>query len=160
MSVMSKKTKAPFQIRQGDVFLTRVDDVPTDATASEERNERGLILQHGEVTGHAHRVPHRAASMYRSETDARFMRVTAPVPLLHEEHQTRCSLCTASFSIATHYESGGDVVEAKRYMCDDHSTPLARKLEHPGETVVPPGVYRVSIHAEYVPGELPRQVVD
>lgn len=102
--------------RQGDVLIVAVDSIPDDATAL-ARTKRGVVLAEGEVTGHAHRIPSRHASLYRTETDARYLRVMGPAPvaLRHEEHQT---------------------VE------------------------LPPGNYRVSIHREYQPGELPRQVQD
>jgi hypothetical protein len=101
-------------LRQGDVLLHLIDSMP-DEVSEIDRGNQDLILAHGEVTGHAHRVASRHAKMYRSESDQRFMRVTAPVALAHEEHTA---------------------------------------------VTIPPGVYRVSIHAEYVPGALPRQVAD
>lgn len=102
--------------RQGDVLIVAVDSIPAAVTAV-KRTKRGVVLAEGEVTGHAHRIPSRSAKLFRTEEDARFMRVMGPAPvrLEHEEHKT---------------------VE------------------------IPPGQYRVSIHAEYVPGELPRQVAD
>jgi hypothetical protein len=109
--------KKPVLYRQGDVLLELIDE-PIPTTAVElDRGDRDLILQEGEVTGHAHRIPSRSATLYRTETDARYMRVMGPAPvaLNHEEHTT---------------------VE------------------------LPPGNYRVTIHAEYQPGELPRQVAD
>jgi len=99
--------------------------------------------------------------MYRTEVDARYMKVTAPVALMHEEHKTRCALCQPSkFVIATHYDGLASGIEAKRYMCEQHITDKATKLKEPGATIVPPGVYQIVIHAEYQPGELPRQVAD
>jgi len=102
--------------RQGDVLIVAVDEIPAEAAAL-PRSHRGIILAEGEVTGHAHRIPSRSATLYRTEQDARFMRVMGPAPvaLNHEEHTT---------------------------------------------VKIPPGNYRVSIHTEYVPGELPRQVAD
>lgn len=116
---MSKKktqqqAQAPTMYRQGDVLIVRVDAMPA-ATPVERAADRDLILQEGEITGHAHRIASRYAKLYRTEMDARFMRVTAPVALTHEEHHT---------------------VE------------------------IPPGDYQITIHAEYSPGELPRQVAD
>lgn len=110
---MTKKTKL---YRQGDVLLIasnseRIDTMRAIPTA----DGADLIIQEGEITGHAHRMVSRHAAMYRSETDQRYLRVTAPTPLTHEEH---------------------------------------RAIE------IPPGVYRVTIHSEYQPGELPRQVAD
>jgi hypothetical protein len=102
--------------RQGDVLIVTVDAVPSGITEV-PRSKRGVVLAEGEVTGHAHRIPSRHASLYRSENDARYLRVMGPAPvaLNHEEHTT---------------------------------------------VKIPPGDYRVTIHAEYVPNELPRQVAD
>lgn len=107
-------TVGRLMLRQGDVLIERVDDIPRGASEM-KRTKRGVVLAEGEVTGHAHRIPSRSATLYRTEMDQRFMRVTAPVRLEHEEHVA---------------------VE------------------------IPPGAYRVHIHAEYQPGELPRQVAD
>jgi len=105
--------------RQGDVLLERISDVDEPSATETElpRSKRGLVLQEGEVTGHAHRIPQRHASLYRDESDRRFLRVMGPAPvkLEHEEHHT---------------------------------------------VTLPPGLYQVTIHAEYQPGELPRQVAD
>ncbi len=108
---MSKSKK---MYRQGDVLIVAVDSIPESATEV-PRSRRGVVLAEGEVTGHAHRIPSRSAKLFRTEMDARFMRVTAPVALNHEEHKT---------------------------------------------VDIPKGNYRISIHTEYVPGELPRQVQD
>lgn len=104
----------PKMYRQGDVLIVSVDSIPTGAKPI-ARTKRGVVLAEGEVTGHAHRIPSRSATLYHSESDARYMRVTAPVALNHEEHST---------------------------------------------VKIPAGNYRVTIHAEYVPGALPRQVED
>lgn len=110
---MSKSLK---MFRQGDVLIVAVVSIPSNVIAV-KRSKRGVVLAEGEVTGHAHRIPSRSASLYRSESDARFLRVMGPAPvaLNHEEHKT---------------------------------------------VSIPPGRYKVVIHAEYVPGELPRQVAD
>ncbi len=102
--------------RQGDVLIERVESMPDDATKI-PRSKRGVVLAEGEVTGHAHRIPSRTASLYRSESDARYLRVMGPAPvaLKHEEHTA---------------------------------------------VVIPSGDYRVTIHAEYSPGQLPRTVAD
>jgi len=102
--------------RQGDVLIVSVDNIPEDVKEI-SRTKRGVVLAEGEVTGHAHRIPSRHVNLYRSETDARYLRVMGPAPvaLRHEEHTT---------------------------------------------VKIPPGNYRVIIHQEYQPGELPRQVED
>lgn len=104
----------PIMYRQGDVLIVAVDSIPSDAIHI-KHTSRGVVLAEGEVTGHAHRIPSRHARLYRTETDARYMRVTAPVQLKHEEHTT---------------------------------------------VKIPPGNYRVTIHHEYQPAELPRAVAD
>lgn len=117
MTKTTKESPMPKTIyRQGDVLIERVDTIPAGVTTL-PRDKRGVILADGEVTGHAHRIAHRSASLHRTELDARYLRVMGPAPvaLTHEEH-------------------------------------TAVKL--------PPGNYRVTIHAEYQPGELPRQVAD
>lgn len=60
------------------IDITKLTEVP--------RESGHIILAYGEVTGHAHRIPHRSAKLYRDESDARFLRATAPVTLRHEEH--------------------------------------------------------------------------
>jgi hypothetical protein len=148
----------PISYRQGDVFLTLVDAVPADAKPVKARGARGLVLQEGEVTGHAHRIPSRRASLMRTEEDARYMRGTAPVALRHEEHKTMCEICPRIPGVvATHVQGEGHELS---YFCDAHRVPRARKLGEPGELVIPAGNYLVTIHAEYSPGELPRQVAD
>lgn len=163
---MKKIEEPPFQIRQGDVLLVAVDAIPAGAELVPLDPAHGLVLAEGEVTGHAHRIPHRhatgAAAAYHSETDARFMRVTAPVPLRHEEHKTRCALCpeipfaVATARIATDFTAAG-------YLCTEHTAASDAdivSLAEPGATDIPAGDYRVTIHAEYEPGELPRNVAD
>jgi hypothetical protein len=107
-----KTTK--LKLRQGDVLLVAINKMPTDAVEI-PRTKRGVVLAEGEITGHFHGIRSRSATLYRTEMDARFLRVTAPVGLSHQEHTT---------------------------------------------VKIPPGDYSVIIHAEYVPGELPRTVTD
>lgn len=158
--------KRPIQIRQGDVFVEYVDELPAAVTELPADPKRGVVLAEGEATGHAHRVPKRHAgriAQLRSETDARFLRVTAPVPLRHEEHKTRCAICPADAPLATSIataklESG---YGRDAYRCATHAVGAeVIALAEPGATVLPRGEARVTIHAEYQPGELPRQVAD
>ncbi len=99
--------------RQGDVLIVAVNEIPESQPVAREQDH--VVLAHGEVTGHSHRIASRHATLMRTEADVRYMRVTAPVELRHEEH-----------------------------------SPVK----------IPPGNYRVTIHAEYVPGALPRRVED
>jgi hypothetical protein len=106
--------------------LEAIETIP-DAVTELPRSERGVILAEGEVTGHAHRIPSRSAKLYRTEQDARFLRVMGPAPVAAGKRPV-----------------GGVTLEHE---------------EHDPVTL-PPGNYRVSIHAEYQPGELPRTVAD
>ena len=160
----AKDRKMPKMYRQGDVMIVAVDTVPDNA-AEVPRTARGLVLAEGEVTGHAHRIPSRHAKLYRTEDDARYMRVTAgktPAVLEHEEHKTACghgvdddgnTIAIACGALATYTD--GSV-----YRCDDHRVQRTNTAIQAGSTMIPPGNYRVSIHREYQPGELPRPVAD
>ena len=91
-------------LRQGDVLVVAVDSIPDNATEI-KRNALGVVLAEGEVTGHAHRIPSRHATLYRSESDARFLRVMGPAPvaLNHEEHST-VKIPPGSYQIRIHQE--------------------------------------------------------
>ena len=70
--------------RHGDVIIAPVKSVPRQATP-----RAGLILAHGEVTGHSHRVETGArAELFEIERQL-FLRVLgSPARVVHEEHQT------------------------------------------------------------------------
>jgi hypothetical protein len=74
-------------IRQGDVLLVPVDEIPAGAMPVARDNGR-LVLAYGEVTGHAHVVdaPEADATLLTTEQNERFLRLMAPAPLVHEEH--------------------------------------------------------------------------
>jgi hypothetical protein len=76
-------------IRQGDVLLVEVDELP-EGTAIVPRDNGRLILAYGEVTGHAHVVdapPAEAVLLTTTEND-RFLQLVTSAPLVHEEHAT------------------------------------------------------------------------
>lgn len=73
--------------RQGDILLVRVDgEVPRGARVVDREGD-SVVLAHGEVTGHRHRIRSRDADLYEVESE-RFLRVRGPVDLVHEEHAT------------------------------------------------------------------------
>jgi hypothetical protein len=78
-------------IRQGDVCLVRVKAIPKDAVAVADTGKK-LVLALGEATGHHHRFEFMDTShnvkMFQTGTGTRYLDVTAPVDLLHEEHST------------------------------------------------------------------------
>jgi hypothetical protein len=90
-----------FTIRQGDVALVLVPALPAGCTAIPLDKGR-IVLAYGEVTGHAHAIADHAVSeaaaaeiaeaaiarakLWRAPDGSRFLQVTAPVTLKHEEH--------------------------------------------------------------------------
>lgn len=75
-------------LRQGDVILVPISAIP-DGVKKMKRDVQGrLVLAEGEVTGHAHAILDRAADLYGSELETRFLRVLTEggVELRHEEH--------------------------------------------------------------------------
>jgi hypothetical protein len=78
--------------RQGDVLLLALDpEALPESARSEPRRGGRVVLTEGEVTGHAHAISSPAATLLRAGSDAeapRFLRATAAVDLVHEEHAT------------------------------------------------------------------------
>ena len=78
-------------IRQGDVGLIRVKSIPSDAIEQPIAG-RKLILALGEATGHHHRFEFldqtQNIKLYVAASGARYLDVSAPSDLLHEEHST------------------------------------------------------------------------
>lgn len=80
--------KEKFVARQGDVLLFRVASLPKGVVDVTPKGD--VILMHGEVTGHAHRIK-------RSQTEKpsarifdlgaeRYLQIAERVALTHEEH--------------------------------------------------------------------------
>ncbi len=67
---MSKKktNSTPWQARQGDVFLERIDSVPVGKEIPRDAQGR-IVLAHGEATGHAHVVRHPKAKLFELAED-------------------------------------------------------------------------------------------
>lgn len=74
----------PAQVRQGDVLLVPVAEVPAGARRLARAGGR-VVLAEGEVTGHAHAIRSASATLLAVGED-RYLRVAAPVTLDHEEH--------------------------------------------------------------------------
>lgn len=80
----------PVLLRQGDVLLVPVEEVPAAASPLPRENGR-LILAHGEVTGHAHAIVDESAELVSAEGAAELYLIvhgSEPVALTHEEHGT------------------------------------------------------------------------
>lgn len=50
-------------VRQGDILIMRVDEIPADAKKLPRENGR-VVLAHGEATGHTHSFGSRLVNMY------------------------------------------------------------------------------------------------
>lgn len=85
-----KKTKR-LPLRQGDVLLIPVDNIPADAVLQKPTGNK-VILALGEATGHHHRFEFVDTShnvkLYVAHGGARYLHVESPQGLLHEEHST------------------------------------------------------------------------
>lgn len=80
----------PVQYRQGDVLLTRIDNLPPTARPLRPEQER-VVLAYGEVTGHAHAMGAARVCYFRDDGGRRaFIQVSGdgPTALSHEEHRT------------------------------------------------------------------------
>lgn len=95
---MKNRKKIAFQVRQGDVLITR--KVLDRGTLVARENGR-IVLAHGEATGHAHAIRSDHAELYDLKEDhtavgdavwshlVRCLRVNVtPASLEHEEHGT------------------------------------------------------------------------
>lgn len=75
------------QFYQGDVCIIKVDALPTKAQKQERPKDR-LVLEYGEVTGHAHAIKDIDKCDMYLEGNRRFLEVCYVIPLTHEEHDT------------------------------------------------------------------------
>jgi len=73
--------------RQGDVFLIPTIQEPTKAISEEREKDGDIILAHGEVTGHAHRIQDKKATTFFLD-GKRYLLIETPTDLTHEEHAT------------------------------------------------------------------------
>lgn len=77
-------------IRQGDVMLRQIKEMPKMEGLKEvPREDGGVVLAHGEVTGHKHQFREEHVTMYAANDNSgrRFLEVKdAPASLFHEEH--------------------------------------------------------------------------
>ena len=99
----------PWMIRQGDVALIAIGEIPADAE-SMERDARGrVVLAYGEVTGHAHALSEPGVQMLRAANSEVFLRVTEPALLRHEEHSP-IAVPSGSYRVIRQREYAPDVI--------------------------------------------------
>lgn len=70
--------------RQGDVLIVEVSAIPANA---KDITGKEIVLMHGEVTGHAHRIakPKGKAVMYDAQAE-RYLQIVSEATIKHEEH--------------------------------------------------------------------------
>jgi hypothetical protein len=70
--------------RHGDVLLKAIAQLPSGL-----RTSHSLVLAHGEVTGHSHRIEQPETAQLWEQGNQLFLEVKAPIAhLIHEEHRT------------------------------------------------------------------------
>ena len=98
-------SRNPITIRQGDVALVQIDKLPPGCVLAPDQ-DRKIVLALGEATGHHHRIEDHVvtispaaadeiveaaiarakAKLWQSPSGDRYLEVTEPVTLRHEEH--------------------------------------------------------------------------
>lgn len=104
------------QIRQGDVYLIPVAEVPADA-APVARDKGRLILAYGEVTGHAHAIMAPDAELLATpgataEQVDRYLRIRSSATVVHEEHAP-LAIAPGLYRVVIH-EEWTDAMEPRR----------------------------------------------
>jgi hypothetical protein len=77
-------------LRQGDILLVEVDELPKELTEVPRQGGR-IVLAEGEATGHLHEIESPEAKFLASDLDeieGRFLAVEEEVKLGHPEHDT------------------------------------------------------------------------
>ncbi|HEY6140378.1 MAG TPA: hypothetical protein VI670_21700 [Thermoanaerobaculia bacterium] len=75
----------PRQIRQGDVLLVEVEQIPRGGRLV-ARDAGRVVLAYGEATGHAHAIFEDDVSMIEVDEGIRYLDVPSEAVLRHEEH--------------------------------------------------------------------------
>lgn len=82
------KKQIPWQARQGDVFVEhKPKPVSVKGLVEMPREDGGVVLAHGEVTGHKHQLRNEGICQLRNESSGeRVLVVDVEGLLSHEEH--------------------------------------------------------------------------
>lgn len=80
-------TSVPWMVRQGDVALIAVNEVPAGAETLLRDARSRVVLAYGESTGHAHALHESGVTLYRAANSDVFLQVAQPATLRHEEHE-------------------------------------------------------------------------
>jgi hypothetical protein len=74
------------QYRQGDVLITQIRARDLAALTRVDAGNGRIVLAFGEATGHAHALCSATAELYEGSSGDRFLRLTTPATLEHDEH--------------------------------------------------------------------------
>ena len=86
-----RTTKHPRMWRQGDVIIVEADETAITPSHQEvPRENGGVVLAHGEVTGHTHQLRDPGVCLLRAEGvhDGILRIMDEMASLVHEEHST------------------------------------------------------------------------
>jgi hypothetical protein len=100
----------PFEFRQGDVLLVRVEALPEGLEDITPKRGR-VVLQHGEATGHAHAFYNRGVQVFARDAKAsrpEYLRVVKTAYLKHEEHAP-ATLPPGLYKLPTQVEHSDDL---------------------------------------------------
>lgn len=95
----------PFEFRQGDVLLVKIEALPEGLTDITPKKGR-VVLQHGEATGHAHAFYDERVQVFARDAKAarpEYLRVVKTARLKHEEHSP-ASLSPGLYRLPTQVE--------------------------------------------------------
>lgn len=119
-------------IRQGDVLLLRVNEMPADTQEVAPDGNR-IVLAYGEVTGHAHAIYDHVQAAPTQQDEARATEIAG------------AAIARAKLYSAANGDRYLQVVE-----------PVTLKHEEHTAHTLPPGIYKLPAQVEYSPAKLLR----
>lgn len=133
----------PITIRQGDVMLVQVSELPSGCVPIEPENGVRFVLAHGEVTGHAHAVYEFTPDEKEEQELARAAEITAAA--LERARSRRTVQMWAS-------PDGEWYLEVRQ--------PSTIRHEEHTQAYLPPGLYWAPVQVEASPENMLRIVQD
>jgi hypothetical protein len=112
-------TKKKWQARQGDVLIERRSGKASREGLREvPREDGGVVLAHGEVTGHKHQIRNPGVCELRNETSGERILVVEVAGLLeHEEHVPPIEVGAGEYEVVQQCEYDW-ITEAGRVVAD------------------------------------------
>lgn len=155
-----------YLLRQGDVALTAVSSIPSDAKAVVRDGGR-VVLAYGEVTGHAHAIHGKGATLLESP-QGRYLKVDAKAtatlkPVAEITSDKFVQIMDAS-GLTIKFDKQDDRLAGILAAIKEKTSitvpgEILQHEEH--DAVIPlPGNYKLPQQVEYVAPEIVRQVAD